>query len=94
MFKLTLSAAFVFLLSIFVVPAFAQDDEDAMVMQACKADIQQFCAGQTGDAAFDCLDDNFDKLSDACKQALDATDDGEEGEEGEEGADQEGEQQQ
>lgn len=84
MSKIHLPIVLAFVLSLFIVPAFAQDDDDAMVMQACQADIQQFCAGQSGDAAFDCLDDNFDQLSAACQQALDDDDD-EDGEDQEDG---------
>lgn len=77
MSKISVSLAVVFLLSLFAVPAFAQDDDDAVVMQACQSNIQQFCAGQSGDALFDCLDENYDQLSDACKQAFDTDDDDE-----------------
>ena len=74
-------AVVAFSLSLFTVPAFAQD-----VTQACQADIARLCAGATGeDAIDDCLDENEAQLSQACNAALDATDDGED-DEGEDGA--------
>jgi hypothetical protein len=68
---------FAFALSSIAVPAFAQGDGTGMVGQACQADIQQFCAGLAhgGGAVRDCLDDNYDQVSEACRQALDATGD-------------------
>lgn len=84
MSKTSVALVFAFLLSLFAVPAFAQDDDDAAVMQACQSNIQQFCAGQSGDGLFDCLDEDYDQLSDSCKQAFDAGDD----EEGDDGQDQ------
>lgn len=40
------------------------------LMQACSADIQANCAGQTGRGARQCLQTNQAKLSDGCKAAL------------------------
>ena len=40
------------------------------MMQACGADIQANCAGQTGRGARQCLQTNQAKLSEGCKAAL------------------------
>ena len=40
--------------------------------QACKADIQQLCKGQTGQQAEQCLKNNESKLSAQCKGAVSA----------------------
>jgi hypothetical protein len=40
------------------------------MMQACGADIQANCAGQTGRGARQCLQTNEAKLSEGCKAAL------------------------
>ena len=39
-------------------------------MAACRDDMQKFCADKTGPDRRACMQDNHDKLSDACKQAL------------------------
>ncbi len=42
----------------------------------CKDDIARLCAGlPQGDSVRDCLEINFDKVSEACKRALDTTGD-------------------
>lgn len=73
MSKLIRAVAVVFVSSLFAVPAFAQGDGTGMVGQACQTDIQQFCAGlEHGQGAVrDCLEDNYDQVSQACRQALD-----------------------
>jgi Ni/Co efflux regulator RcnB len=38
--------------------------------QACKSEIQQYCQGQTGQQAEQCLKNNQSKLSSQCKNAL------------------------
>jgi hypothetical protein len=35
--------------------------------QACEAEMKQFCAGKTGQAAKECLQSNSSKLSPKCK---------------------------
>ena len=51
----------------------AQDRRGA-ARQACKADYQRLCTGVSpgGGRIIKCLGDNFDKLSDPCKQAVGA----------------------
>jgi hypothetical protein len=39
-------------------------------MAACREDVQKFCADKTGPDRRQCMQDNKDKLSDACKTAL------------------------
>jgi hypothetical protein len=39
-------------------------------MAACRDDMQKFCADKTGPDRRACMQDNHDKLSDACKQAI------------------------
>lgn len=41
--------------------------------QACKADIQKLCQGQTGQQAEQCLQKNQANLSSQCKSALQTT---------------------
>ena len=41
--------------------------------QACKSEIQQFCQGQKGQQAEQCLKNNQSKLSAQCKGALQTT---------------------
>ncbi len=44
------------------------------VATACKGDIAKFCAGKTHNGAVRaCLDSNYKKVSQACKNALDST---------------------
>jgi hypothetical protein len=51
----------------------AQDGRGA-ARHACKADYQRLCTGVSpgGGRIIKCLGDNFDKLSDPCKQAVGA----------------------
>ncbi len=39
-------------------------------MAACRDDMQKFCADKTGPDRRQCMMDNKDKLSDACKAAM------------------------
>ncbi|HXW73633.1 MAG TPA: hypothetical protein VEK10_02355 [Steroidobacteraceae bacterium] len=43
---------------------------NSQVAQACKAEIQQLCQGQKGQAAEQCLRNNQAKLSSQCKDAI------------------------
>ncbi len=72
--RATLAAAcLVGLLALSLTRAGAQDGRgDAR--QACTADYQRLCAGVSpgGGRVKKCLNDNFDALSDACKQVVGA----------------------
>jgi hypothetical protein len=48
--------------------------QDGQARQACSADFRRLCAGTSpgGGRIRKCLNDNFDALSDACKQAIGA----------------------
>ena len=39
-------------------------------MAACRDDMQKYCAGKMGPDRRACMQDNHDKLSDACKKAI------------------------
>jgi hypothetical protein len=54
--------------------AFAQDGRNA-ARQACAADYKQFCAGiRPGEGRIrKCMSDHLSKLSEACRQAMNAT---------------------
>jgi hypothetical protein len=69
MMKIRIAAA-VALLALPVAPAFAQSG----VRQACRDDVKQLCAGvQPGGGRIkQCLKDNAAKVSDGCKQAIQA----------------------
>lgn len=56
------------------VPALAQDQR-AVLRTACKSDYDRLCSGVTpgGGRIVKCLRDNGDKLTQACKTALDQT---------------------
>ncbi len=43
---------------------------NSQVAQACKAELQQLCQGQKGQAAEQCLKNNESKLSSQCKGAI------------------------
>jgi hypothetical protein len=57
------------------IPAQAQRGErvNSQVAQACKAEMQQLCAGQKGQQAEQCLKNNESKLSSDCKGAISKT---------------------
>ncbi len=55
-------------------PAAAPSVRSAPVATYCKDDIAKLCAGLPQDDSIrDCLEMNFDRVSDACRRALDAT---------------------
>ena len=69
----------IFALSISLVLAFAaaalaQDGGKGALRQACRGDVRALCAGiqPGGGRILQCLRDHADKLSDGCKQALQA----------------------
>jgi hypothetical protein len=72
--RATLAAAcLIGLLALSLSRASAQDGRGE-ARQACSADFQRLCAGISpgGGCIKKCLNDNFDALSDACKQAVSA----------------------
>jgi hypothetical protein len=48
-------------------------EANQQVVQACKAELQQLCAGQKGQQAEQCLKTNESKLSSQCKGAISKT---------------------
>jgi hypothetical protein len=58
-------------LALFLSRVSAQDTRSE-ALQACKADYSRLCSGVSpgGGRVRKCLDDNFDALSAACKQAM------------------------
>jgi hypothetical protein len=67
------AASLIALLVLFLSQASAQDARNE-AKQACKADYSRLCAGTMpgGGRIRKCLSDNYEGLSAACKQALDA----------------------
>ncbi|WP_205944979.1 cysteine rich repeat-containing protein, partial [Pelagibius litoralis] len=62
-------------INLFAVGAVFAQTQSGPVASACAADLETYCAGQThgsGEARA-CLEANKDKVSAACKAALDAT---------------------
>lgn len=75
MSKLKGVAAFAVAMSFLTAPALAQGDGTGPVAEACKADIEKFCAGiEHGEGKVRaCLEEHKDEVSEACKKALETT---------------------
>jgi hypothetical protein len=57
-----------------MMPLAVSSAQTGPVATACKDDIAQMCAGKAHDGEVRiCLESNYDKVSAACKKALDST---------------------
>lgn len=73
--KMTHAGTLALAVSLLAAPALAQGTGTGPVARACEADIKTYCAGlEHGQGEVRaCLEENKDKVSDACKEALETT---------------------